>query len=151
MLAAVFSALHLLALGMGLGGVWSRGRALRALARDPGALHGVLEADNVWGLAALLWIGTGLTRVLGGLDRDTSFYVFNGFFRVKMSMFVLLLVLESWPMVTFVRWRVARARGATVDTRRAAAFARINDAETALVVLIVFVAAMMARALWMLT
>jgi putative membrane protein len=150
MLAAVFSALHLLALGLGLGAVWSRGRALRALARDPGALPRVLAADNVWGLAALLWIGTGLTRILAGLDRDTAFYVLNGFFRVKMALFALVLLLESWPMVTFVRWRMARARGGTADTRRAAAFARINDLETALVVLIVFIAAMMARALWML-
>ncbi|MFW5947669.1 MAG: DUF2214 family protein [Gemmatimonadota bacterium] len=32
-----FAALHLLALGMGLGAVWARARALRALARDAGA------------------------------------------------------------------------------------------------------------------
>ena len=150
MFAAIFSALHLLALGLGLGAVWSRGRALRALTREPQAIARVLAADSAWGIAALLWIGSGLTRVLGGLDRDTGFYVHNGFFWTKMAVFGLVFGLEMGPMITFVRWRMARARGATPETRRAAMLARINDAEMVLIVVIVFIAAMMARGLWLL-
>jgi len=150
MLAAIFSALHLIGLGIGMGAVWMRGRALRAEAPTPDAVQRILVADNFWGIAALLWIGTGLVRVLGGLDKATDFYVHNGFFRVKMSAVMILLALEMWPMITFIRWRVARARGGVPDTSHTAALSRINDGELALVVVIVFLAAMMARGLWLL-
>jgi len=77
LIAALFSALHLLALGIGLGSVFLRGRALRSKTFDRDAIRRVLAADNVWGIAALLWFGTGLTRVLAGLDKETDFYVHN--------------------------------------------------------------------------
>jgi putative membrane protein len=149
-LAAVFSALHLMALAIGLGSVWMRGRALRSRTFDKEAIRRVLAADNFWGIAALLWIGTGLTRVLAGLDKDADFYVHNGLFWVKMGLFAAVIALEVRPMITFIRWRLVGARGGTPDTAGVASLARINDIEVALVVLIVFVAAMMARGLWLL-
>jgi len=54
-LAAVFSALHLMALAIGLGSVWMRGRALRSRTFDKEAIRRVLAADNFWGIAALLF------------------------------------------------------------------------------------------------
>jgi putative membrane protein len=150
MLAAIFSALHLMALGLGLGSVWMRGRALRSPALDEVAIGRVLAADSFWGVAALLWIATGLTRVIGGLDKATDFYIHNGFFWVKMALFAGVFALEVRPMTTFIRWRIAAARGAPPDTSHVAALARINDVEVVLVVLIVFVAAMMARGVWLL-
>src|SRR5262245_5892815 len=150
MRAAIFSALHLLPLGIGLGSVWMRGRALRAADFDRAAIKRVLAADNFWGLAALLWVATGMTRVVGALDKSVDFYLYNGFFRVKMGLFVILVALEIWPMTTFIRWRISARRGASPDTSRAATLARVNDLEVVLVVAIVFVAAMMARGLWLL-
>lgn len=149
MLAAIFSALHVLALGIGLGAVWLRGRALRARRWDAEAVQRVLSADNVWGLAALLWIATGLIRLLAGLDKATPYYVYNGFFWLKMGAFVLLFALEIGPMVTFIRWRVARSQGVAADTSRVATWIRVNDAEVGLVILIPFLAAMMARGVWL--
>jgi putative membrane protein len=151
MLAAALSALHVLSLGIGLGAIFARGRALRALARgEAGALAQVLFADNFWGVAALLWIATGLTRVFGEVDKGRDFYVYNGFFWVKMGMFALVFALEIAPMVAFIRWRIALAKGETPDTGRAGTFLRLNDVETALVVAIPFVAAAMSRGLWLL-
>jgi uncharacterized membrane protein len=54
-------------------------------------------------------------------------------------------------MLTFAKWRKARARG---DSPAASAsdlpsLIAINDAETALVVLIPFLAALMARGAWL--
>ena len=150
MLAALMSALHVLTLALGLGAVVARGRALRAVARgDSAAVRRVLFADGLWGLAAILWLSTGLVRVLGGLDKSLDFYLYNGFFWTKMALFVLVLALEIWPMVTFIRWRIALGGGAVPDTRAAAMLVRVNHAETALVVLIPFVAAAMARGLWL--
>lgn len=64
----VVAAVHLLALGMGLGAVWTRARALKALP-EPSAFGRAFAADGVWGLAALLWISTGLWRAFGGLEK----------------------------------------------------------------------------------
>jgi putative membrane protein len=150
MLAALVSAFHVLSLGVGLGAIFSRGLALRALTTE-GALarKRLFVADNLWGLAALVWLATGLTRLFGGTDKGLDFYVYNGFFWVKMGLFAMILALEICPMVTFIRWRIAIGRGGPIDARRAALLVRINDAETALVLLIPFVAAAMARGLWL--
>ena len=55
MSSAILSALHVLALGLGLPAVFFRGRALRAVQTDPAAVPKVLSADSAWGVAALLW------------------------------------------------------------------------------------------------
>ena len=49
--------LHLLALAVGLSGVWARARALRDSLRDPedrGALRRAFIGDAWWGVAAAL-------------------------------------------------------------------------------------------------
>lgn len=151
MLPAILSALHVLALGIGLGAVFVRGRALRAVAGGSlGSLPNVFLADSFWGLAAFLWATSGLARAFSGLEKSPGFYLFNGFFWVKMGLFATVLALEIYPMVTLMRWRYAVKRGTPVDTSRAGLLIRLNDLETALVVLIPFVAAAMARGLWLL-
>ena len=146
MLRAVIAALHLLALGIGLGAIVARARALRA-PLDGTRLSGVFLADSLWGLAALLWITTGLWRAFGGLEKGTAFYLGSTAFWIKMTLLALILVLEMWPMVTLIRWRLARARGGAVDLRSATVMARISVAQTVLVVAMVFVATAMARGL----
>jgi putative membrane protein len=149
-LGAILSALHVLALGVGLGAIVTRGLGLRRVARgDLGAIPSVLAADAFWGLAALLWLSTGLVRAFGGIEKSPDFYLYNGFFRLKMGLFVTVLLLEIAPMMTLIRWRLRKNE--PVDPARAAKLVRLNDAETALVVLIPFVAAAMARGLWLVT
>lgn len=67
----VLAALHLLALGIGLGAVWARGQNLRS-ALTPEDLRRAFRADNLWGLAAVLWISTGLWRLLAGVEKTTG-------------------------------------------------------------------------------
>jgi putative membrane protein len=140
---SLVSALHLLALGIGLGAVWARGRALRGSV-DVAA---VLRADNWWGVAAVLWIATGLTRALGGLEKGWAFYRDSPLFWVKMALLGAVFALELWPMATFLRWRLRQARDQPIDLRHAAALRRLNLVEVALTVAIPFVAAGMARGL----
>jgi putative membrane protein len=66
-----------------------------------------------------------------------------------MGLFVLVFALEVWPMATFIRWRIASKKGVVPDFSRVAALARINDLELMVVVLIPFVAAFMARGVWL--
>ena len=140
----LFAAVHLLALGIGLGAVWARGRALRQPLDDAG-LRRVFAADTWWGIAALLWIGTGLVRAFGGLEKGSDYYLHNHLFWAKMALLGLILLLELGPMVALVRWRVAIAQRRSPDTRAAAAFARISTVQALLVVLMVLAATGMAR------
>jgi len=145
--AALLSAIHMLTLALGLGGIVARGRALAGPLDDAGWRR-LLAADNAWGVAALLWIASGLGRVFYG-GRETVFYWRNGFFWMKMALFGIVFALELAPMVTFIRVRAARGRGAPPPPFPINTFRRINTAETVLVVTIVFVAAFMARGAWL--
>jgi putative membrane protein len=152
MVAAILSALHVLALGIGLGSVFARGRFLRALrgGPDPRALAGLFAADTLWGVAAALWLVTGLWRAFGRVEKAPDFYLRNGFFWIKMALFVSVVALEMWPMVTFIRWRKARRAGAPLPgLDRLAGLVLVDDLQTALVVVLPFVAAAMARGLWL--
>ena len=144
MISAVVSALHVLALAIGLPSVFMRSRALKR-ALDAEGLRRLFAADNAWGVAALLWIVTGLLRAFGGLEKGAQFYLNSRLFWVKMALFAGVLALEAWPMVTFIRWRVQRGRGEAPDTSLARVFYVLNHVEMGLVVAMVFVASFMAR------
>ncbi len=138
---------------MGFSAVFARGRQLRDLRSSPadgGALDRLLLADVFWGVAALLWIVTGLTRAFGHLEKTPDFYLHNGFFWVKMGLFLLVVLLEIRPMGTFMGWRLDKAQGgAKVAEANLDLLVRLNDVETALVLVIPFVAALMARGAWL--
>lgn len=152
MLRLLLAAAHLLALGLGLGGVWARARALGGAARAAEGLTATrlrpaFEADNWWGVAAGLWLVTGLWRAIGGTEKTPSYYAHNVAFWDKMGLFATLLLLEAWPMVILIRWRVAVRRGVPPPggPRTAARLARVSEVEVALLVLIVLAAVAMAR------
>jgi putative membrane protein len=146
-ISAVLSAIHVLTLGLGLGAVFARGRAL-AGPLDDAAWRRLLAADNVWGLAAGLWIASGFARVFVG-GKEPDFYWSNGWFWVKMALFGLVFALELAPMMTLIRVRAARRRHTALPQFPIAAYRRINNAELTLVVVIVFAAAFMARGAWL--
>jgi putative membrane protein len=140
----LLASLHLLALGIGLAAVWLRAWTLRApLDRDN--LRRVFLADTFWAVAAVIWIVTGLLRAFAGFEKGTTYYLQNDAFLLKMALLGLILVLEVWPMVTLIRWRIAMGRGASPRTTAASAIARISWVQTALVILMVLAATAMAR------
>ena len=144
MISAVVSALHVLAVALALSSVFLRGRALRR-PLDADGFRRLFAADNVWGISALLLIATGVLRAFAGLEKGSAFYLTSHLFWTKMTVFALVFALEIWPMVTFIGWRRQLARGAAPDVSRARALYAITHVEMMLVVVIVFVAAFMAR------
>jgi len=138
------AAFHLLALGMGLGAVWVRGRGLKS-PLDAAGLRRVFLADAVWGLAALLWISTGLWRLLAGLEKGSGYYLHNHVFLTKMALLLLVLLLEVRPMLTLIQWRRRVAGGELPDTSTAPLLARISFVQAGLIVLMVFAATAIAR------
>ena len=146
MLRLALAALHLVALGVGLGSVWARARALGERPLDVGSARRAFAADAWWGVSALLWIGTGLWRVLAGTEKATGYYLGNRAFHAKMGLLLLVVALELWPAATLVRWRVAVRRGtppSAPDTARR--IATISYVQAALVALMVAAATSMAR------
>jgi len=144
----IFSALHLIALGIGLGAIWTRGRAL-CEPLDRAGLARVFVADAWWGVAAALWLFTGLVRLLSSLDKGTMYYINNRLFLLKMVLFITIVVLEIAPMRAFIRWRTAVRRGELPDTTLAPTFATRSVVQAVLVVLMVIAATGMARGLGM--
>ena len=104
----------MLTLALGVWGVVERGRAL-ASPLDNAGWKRLLAADNAWGVAALLWITSGLARVFFG-GKETSFYWRNGFFWIKLTLFAMVFVLELKPMITFIRVRSARSKGVALPS-----------------------------------
>jgi putative membrane protein len=140
----LLAALHLLALGIGMGAVLDRAATLRGPLDDAG-LRRVFRADSLWGIAALLWISTGLVRLFANTEKATSYYLHSHVFWTKMALLIVILVLESRAALTIGGWRRAVRNNAAVDTSRAPALARTSVIEAVLIVLLVFAATAMAR------
>lgn len=140
----LLASFHLLALGIGLGAVIARGLALRSRL-DRQGLRWVFLADAVWGVAAFLWLATGLWRLFGGVEKSTTYYLGNHVFLTKMALFLLVFGLEMRPMTTLIRWRSRAARGEMPDTTLAPTLARVSFWQAGLVTLMVFLATAMAR------
>jgi putative membrane protein len=148
MLRLTLAALHLIALGLGLGAVLARGTALREV-HAPGSLRRAFKADAMWGIAFGLWLVTGLWRWFGETEKSVGYYMMNHAFLAKMGFLLVILALEIGPMITLIRWRKAVGAGQAPETvadpaaaRRIAMFSHI---EATLVVLMVFAAVAMAR------
>lgn len=147
-LAWLLASAHLLGLGIGLGAVWARARALRAV---PGreALRSVFAADAWWAIAAGVWLSTGLARLLLGTEKPMAYYFQNHFFWTKLVLFLVILALEIPPMIGLIRWRRVVAKGDMPDTAKAGRWALTSDVQAWLVVLMVLAATAMARGLGM--
>jgi putative membrane protein len=147
-LRVLLAVLHLIALGIGLGAVWARARSLEVRPLDITAVRRAFAADTWWGVAAGLWLTTGLWRLLASVEKPTSYYMQNHVFYTKMGFFVLILILEISPMIALIRWRRDAGRNReswTPDESVAARISTISYIEAALVLAMVLAATAMAR------
>jgi putative membrane protein len=145
--SAIVASLHYLALAIGLPAIFLRGRALKGTLDDAG-LRRLFAADSMWGVAAALWLATGLLRAFAGLEKGSAYYLQSHGFYLKMGLFLAVVVLEMRPMLTLLGWRQAHRRGAPVDTSSARMLFQVSHIQMSIVVAMVFVASAMARGLW---
>lgn len=121
-LRLALASLHLFALAIGVGGLWSRARALHHSVREHdgiGAVRRALTGNAWWALALVLWIVTGVWRLLvvaGAAGAGPGYYLANQAFLIKMGLLALLLALEVWPMKTLLGAR--RVQPYPADARR---------------------------------
>ena len=148
MLRIALAVVHLVGWAIALGSIFARARALNDV-RDRDGLRRGLAADNWWGISAVVLIATGLWRAFGSMEKTSSYYWNSHVFYAKMAALVLVLLLEIWPMITLIRWRITDGRGTALDLAVvqpiARRIARISDVQTLLLLAIVTAAVMMAR------
>jgi putative membrane protein len=140
----LIATLHLLALAIGFGALVSRARTLRG-ELDAAALQRLFTADTFWGLAGFLWIGTGLWRAFGGLEKGSAYYLNSHFFLLKMFLLGVVLALEIAPMIGLIRWRIASGRKQALDLSRARLYSAISFSQVALLLCMLMLATALAR------
>ncbi|MCE9592579.1 MAG: DUF2214 family protein [Planctomycetes bacterium] len=133
-----------MAFAIGLAAIHFRARLLGS-ALDAARLRLVFKADTYWAVAGVLWLATGPWRAFGPVEKGTAFYMGTWLFHLKLTLFVVVLLLEIRPMLTLLRWRRIVASGGTPDTSKARVLAIFSHVELTLVVLIALVASFMAR------
>jgi len=143
-LSYLIATLHILTFGIGFYAIWTRANALKKLNNVSG-LNEVFKADNFWGLAALLWIITGLWRAFGGLEKGSDYYLHSNTFIAKMTLFVLVFMIEIKPMVTLIKWRNKKKKNEPIDFSSARQLAFLSHIELGLITIIVCLATAMAR------
>ncbi|MEE9680272.1 DUF2214 family protein [Pseudomonas moraviensis] len=141
----ILAAVHLFAFALAFWAVLTRGTAFSQLSAGTGELKRVLLADNLWGLSALTLLITGAMRAFGGYEKGSDYYLHQPLFHLKMTLLVLILLIELAPMITLIKWRIASSRGVALDSGRAKLYARISHVEALLLILMVVAATGMAR------
>ena len=140
----LLAALHLIALGIGVGAVYARGQAFQHLSSEK-EYKRIFLADNLWGISALLWITTGLLRAFGSYEKGSEYYLNNTVFWIKMGLFTVIFLLEIMPMISLIQWRIRVLKGKPIDTSSAKTYARISYVQAGLLLLMVLAATAMAR------
>lgn len=141
------ASLHLLALSLGMMATVLRGSALR----EPftaSSLRRALRLDVIWGIAAALWIITGLWRLFGGTEKPLAYYLANHWFMAKMGLFLVVVLLEISPMLTLMRARSAMRRGldpAAIVVPAGKRIAIIGHVQATIMLAMIFMAVAMAR------
>jgi putative membrane protein len=146
MVRYLFATFHLIALAIGIAAVYARWRALQRV-KSTTDLPAVFHADNWYGIAVLLWVGTGLVRAFAGIEKGTAYYAENPWFLWKMGLFGLVFLLELCPMILLVKWRRSLKRGGVIDLGQAPIMAWLSLLELPFLLIMVFLATAMARGL----
>ncbi|WP_460093682.1 DUF2214 family protein [Pseudomonas sp. S2_B03] len=141
----ILAAVHLFAFALAFWAVLTRGTAFSQLSAGTGELKRVLLADNLWGLSALTLLITGAMRAFGGYEKGSDYYLHQPLFHLKMTLLVLILLVELAPMITLIKWRIASSRGVAPEAGRAKLYARISHVEALLLILMMVAATGMAR------
>jgi putative membrane protein len=128
---------------------------IAALAIEFSLLRGPLNAESIkrlamadrgYGMAAVLVIAAGVSRVYFGL-KDESYYFQLHSFWTKIGVFVLVGLISIWPTIRILAWaRASKGNAAfTPPPGEVKALLRLVIVQACLIVLIVVNAALMAR------
>jgi putative membrane protein len=106
----------------------------------------ILRVDSAYGISAGLLIVVGLLRVFY-FEKGSAFYLNNTMYWIKMGLFLLAGLISIYPTIRFLKWMPALKENkapeiADDEFKKIRLFVHL---ELACILLILFVAPMMAR------
>jgi putative membrane protein len=110
----------------------------------------IQKMDMLYGISAGVVLTVGLLRVFY-FEKGAPFYAQNWFFWIKMAGFALAALLSVYPTIRFVSWNkfLARDQAPEISEQDASRIKLFLRLEMAVIGLILFSAAMMARGVGM--
>ncbi len=115
--------------------------ALFAPRVDGAAARRLARVDALYGLSALVALGTGLLKLFAG-SKPAAYFGVNPLFHVKMTLFVVVLLLAVYPAVHFFKRRRTPPGQEAVYPRAIGVLLRV---ELALLLVMPLLAVLMAR------
>lgn len=142
---ALLSTSHFIAVFLLIGALGAEFALLRS-PLDAAGLKRLAATDRLYGLAAMLVIAAGVSRLYFGLKDEGYFFQLHTFW-TKIGIFVLVGLLSIWPTVRILAWaRASKANASfTPPPGEVKAVRRLVHIQAALIVLIAINAALMAR------
>ena len=114
-LEAILAALHLVAILTFVVFLSSQAALCRMEWMNAAVVERLVRLDVIYGVAALVMIGSGLARLFWGI-KGVSWYVSQPLFHIKITIVVVMAILSIWPSIMFRRWwRNLQASGALPD------------------------------------
>ena len=106
----------------------------------------ILAMDRVYGIAAGVLLIVGLARVFH-FEKGATYYFHTWTFLTKLTLFILVGLISIIPTVEFLSWRKAVSQGQVpqVSAEKMRSVRSIIHLELAGIVLIILMAAMMAK------
>jgi putative membrane protein len=110
----------------------------------------ILQVDSIYGISAGLLIVVGLLRVFF-FEKGSAFYLNNTMYWIKMGLFILVGLLSIYPTVRFLKWRntLNEEKAPEISEDEFKKIRLLIHLELTGIVLILFVAPMMARGIGM--
>jgi putative membrane protein len=111
----------------------------------------ILATDRVYGIAAGVLLIVGLARVFH-FEKGATYYFHTWTFITKLTLFILVGLISIIPTIEFLAWRKAVSQGQVpqVSAEKLRSVRSIIHLELAGVVLIILMAAMMAKGIGLL-
>jgi putative membrane protein len=115
----------------------------------PPTARTILRMDAAYGIAALVLLVVGLSRVFF-TEKGAAYYFHSGTFILKFSLFVIVGLLSIYPTMQFMRWRPAlrEQRVPQLDPATRSRLRMLVHIELTLLLVILLLAPMMARGIW---
>jgi len=106
----------------------------------------LLRMDGAYGIAALVLLVVGLSRVFF-TEKGAAYYFHSGTFIAKLTLFVIVGLLSIYPTMQFMRWRPAlrEQRTPQLDAATRSRLRMLVHLELTLLLVILLLAPMMAR------
>ena len=119
---------------------------LLRLELTPPIARTILRMDGAYGIAALVLLVVGLSRVFF-TEKGAAYYFHSGTFIAKLTLFVIVGLLSIYPTMQFMRWRPAlrEQRVPQLDAATRSRLRMLVHLELTLLLVILLLAPMMAR------